>query len=176
MVGNFGFIHEKLDIKILILFILRRLSEPIPIGTLTELTMCDDGIVYFDFMECVSELVSTDHIRFENKKYSITKKGERNGEITENSLPYSVRMLVENSTFKLRSKQSRSSLIETSHTTKPDGGFSVALSLSDGVGVIASMELFASSEHYAQALEDGFRKNAENTYNAIIGTILSEPY
>ena len=56
MKRQFGFIHEKLEIKILILFILRHMSEPISFDVLTELTMCDDGIGYFDYMECVAEL------------------------------------------------------------------------------------------------------------------------
>ena len=45
---RFGFIHDKLDIKILILFILQRLYAPISMDTLAELTLCDDGISYFD--------------------------------------------------------------------------------------------------------------------------------
>ena len=52
---RFGFIHEEFEIKILILFILRRLSAPIPIDTLAELVICDDGISYFEFSECVEK-------------------------------------------------------------------------------------------------------------------------
>ena len=45
---RFGFIHEKLDIKILILFILSRLPGEVPPEVLGELCQCDDGIGYFD--------------------------------------------------------------------------------------------------------------------------------
>ena len=41
---RFGFIHEKLDIKILILFILRRLPGVVDRETLGELCQCDNGI------------------------------------------------------------------------------------------------------------------------------------
>ena len=44
MENRFGFIREKLDIKILILFILKRLTAPVDFDKLSELTMCDDGI------------------------------------------------------------------------------------------------------------------------------------
>jgi len=172
MNGNFGFIHEKLDIKILILFVLRRLPEPVTIDVLTELTMCDEGISYFDFAECVAELVKTDHLRFEDNRYSLTGKGERNGEITEISLPYSVRAKAETNTAAHRAIQNRDAMIKTSHETNPDGGCIVKLSLSDGIGDIVAMELFVANEQQALDLENGFRKNAESIYKALIGMML----
>ena len=54
---RFGFIHEKLDIKILILYILRRLPGVVDPETLLELCQCDGGIGYFDYSDCLSELV-----------------------------------------------------------------------------------------------------------------------
>ena len=41
-----GFIHDKLEIKFLILYIAARVSEPLPLEGMQELTMCDDGIDY----------------------------------------------------------------------------------------------------------------------------------
>ena len=172
MVENFGFIHEKLEIKILILFILRRLSNPITQEALAQLAMCDDGISYFDFCECVADLVKTEHIRLEDNKYILTDKGARNGEITENSLPMSIRTKADTATSAARAQQLRNALIKTSHTVRPDGGLKVMLSMSDGVDVIMSMELFAANERQAAALEKGFRSNAENVYNTLIEKIL----
>jgi len=172
MKGNFGFIHEKIEIKVLILFIMSRLQEPVTLDVLAELTMCDDGISYFDFADSVVELVGTEHLRLENDKYSLTQKGMRNGEITESGLPYSVRTKAETSTARLRAALNRNSLIKTSRERDPEGVCTVKLSLSDGLGDIVTMELFAANEQQAQALENGFRKNAESIYNALIEMIL----
>ena len=46
-----GFIHDKLEIKFLILYIASRVIEPIPFDTVLDLTMCDDAIDYFDFSD-----------------------------------------------------------------------------------------------------------------------------
>ena len=171
MIGNFGFIHEKLEIKVLILFILRRLQDPISLDVLTELTMCDDGISYFDFTECVAELAQTKHIKLVQGMYSVTDKGVRDGKTTENSLPYSVRAKVEESTSALRAAQSRNSLLKTSWAANPGGGCTLSLSLSDGVGEIVSMSLFAANERQAVDLENNFRENPVGIYHSLIELI-----
>jgi len=174
MGGNFGFIREKIEIKILILFILRRLLEPITFEALTELAMCDGAISYFDYTECISELLQTEHIKFEDDKYSITDKGVRNGETTESGLPFSVRRIVEHSTFALRIKQNRNAMITTYRSRNPDGSGIVNLVLSDGIGDVISMKLFAANDEQARSLENGFRKNAESIYNTLIEMILTK--
>ena len=55
-----GFIHEKLDIKILILFILRRLPgivAPIDLQDFTQ--QCDEGFGYFEYSDCLAELIES---------------------------------------------------------------------------------------------------------------------
>ena len=168
MENNFGFIHDKIDIKILILFILRRLPAPVDSDKLAGLTLCDDGITYFDFAECLAELVQTGHVKTNGMEYSITDKGKRNGEITETSIPYSVRLKAEKSTSILRAEMQRSSMIDTSHTLKRGGGYNVNLKLSDELGEIICIKLFVPDEKQALTVENNFRKDAENLYGKII--------
>ena len=57
--------------------------------------MCDDGIDYFAYAECLNDLVQTEHLRLtEEGCYAITPKGLKNSEICESSLPYSGRLLL----------------------------------------------------------------------------------
>ena len=169
---NFVFIHERTEIKVLILFIMRRLPEPVTVGVLTELTMCDEGISYFDVTECIALLVETKHLNLEDGSYSLTAKGEHNGEILEKNLPYSVRTKAEGAIARIRPELNRSSMIKTHRHINDEGGYKVTLSLSDGKGDIIAMELFAANEKQANALEKGFRKNAEKVYHAIIEMIV----
>ena len=90
-----GFIHEKLDIKILILFILRRLPGTVDRDTLSDFTQCDGGVGYFDFSDCLSELVDTGLVTESPEGYRITEKGAQAGETVESSLPFSVRKKAE---------------------------------------------------------------------------------
>ena len=82
-----GFIHEKLDIKLLILFVLRRLPSEIDGERLADLVLIDGGIGYFDYKDCLAELVQTAQIEEGEDGYRVTAKGSRNGEILETGLP-----------------------------------------------------------------------------------------
>jgi len=172
MKRGFGDIHEILEIKILVLYILRCLPEPVSQEALTELAMCDYGFGYFDLLDCVADLVKTEHLQYENDRYRLTEKGAYNGMITEKSLPSAVRIHVEHSVSEYRGRLFRNEMIRTSHQTNQDGSCRVALALEDGLGEIISMDLFAVSERQALELENGFRKNAETIYNDLIGMIL----
>lgn len=71
--GRLGFIHEKLDIKILILYILRRLPGTVDPETLAELCQCDSGVGYFDYSDCLADLVDTGHIT-ESERATVSPK------------------------------------------------------------------------------------------------------
>ena len=164
---NFGFIHEKLDIKILILFILRRLPGTVDPETLLELCQCDEGIGYFDYSDCLSELVETGHITESEEGYTITEKGARNADAVESSLPYSVRSRALKLLEPVRERLRRAAMITARHTLGEDGCF-VELALSDGAGEILRLNLLCADEAQAKKIEKNFRKGAEGYYHKVI--------
>jgi len=168
-----GFIHDKLDIKILILFILERLAGGVELDTLTELTLHDDGISYFDYSECVGELLRTGHIEETDGLYAITEKGREHGRAVESSIPYSVRMHANERAARLAGKQRRDALIKTAHTERATGGYTTHLAMSDGLGQILAIDLYAAGEDQAKLLETGFRKKAESVYSSLIEQLTS---
>ena len=85
-----------MELKVLILFILRRLPQAATWEELTDATLLTDtAIGYFDFSECMTDLVRTEHIAKSDDGYTVTEKGRENGEAMESSLPYSVRVRAE---------------------------------------------------------------------------------
>jgi len=170
-VKRFGFIHDKLDIKILTLFALGKLDYAVDLDTLTELVLCDDGISYFDFSECVAELQKTDHIRGSNGLFHITEKGIKNGQITENSIPYTVRRMVEEKAAALARVLQRNALVKAEVTPRESGGFTVCLSLNDGLGEVLSMELYTATESHAAAMTARFSDQAEEIYGKIMALL-----
>ena len=171
---RFGFIHEKLDIKILILFVLNRLPGPVSLETLADLVMVDDGFDYFEYTQCLAELVRTGHVEQNENSYIITKLGAENGDTVESSIPYSVRARAERNAQPLIVKMKRDRQILTSHEKTKDGGIKVSLSLSDGIGSVISMSLLSSGEEQAKIIEKAFRGDAENIYHKIIKLLTNQ--
>ena len=87
--------QEKLDIKILILFILRRLPDAVTRETLTDLALSEGNAGYFEYSECLAELVDSHQVEQEGNLYKISERGARNCEIVESSLPMTVRQKME---------------------------------------------------------------------------------
>ena len=164
-----GFIHDEFDIKVLILFILRRLPDPITIELLADLTLCDDGISFFNFAKCVEELVSTEHVIFAKNLYSISGKGIRNGKAWEKNLPLSIRQTVDKAAATVRSTQKRDSMIKTYHKTNDDGTCMAVLSMSDGLDEIIKIELHSINEGQAGELEAGFQHRSNYNRSSCAG-------
>lgn len=171
---NFGFIRDKLDIKILILFILQRLPETVDAETLANLVMCDDGVGYFDYAQALSELADTGHVEEPDGGYRITEKGIRNGSTIESSIAYSVRIKAERAAQAVAARMKRNAMIHTEHSLSAEGAVTVELGLADGVGDIAQLRLLVDSPEQAEKIEKNFRENAEKYYNSMIEMLTSD--
>lgn len=168
-----GFIHEKLDIKLLILFILRRLSRPVDPETLLDLCQCDGGVGYFDYSDCLQELIETEHVKKTEEGYRITEKGIRNCDTVESSLPYSVRTKAEKLVAPVDEQLRRAAMIQACHE-KTESGLTVKLSMSDGKGEIIRMHLLCLDEEQARVIEKNFRKRAAAYYNLFMEQLMTE--
>ena len=138
-----GFIQDKLEIKFLILYLAARVIEPVPFDTLLDLTLCDDAVDYFDFSECLADLVKTEHLTLDEESglYAITEKGRRNSEICETSLPYSVRLRCDKNLNACNRALRRKNQVKSSTEPRPNGTFTVSLSLDDDMGSVMDLKL-----------------------------------
>lgn len=170
--ARYGFIHDKLDIKFLILYLMARTAAPIDFPTLTDLTMCDEGVDYFEFSEAVSELVETGHLTLEDGRYAITEKGRRDGAACESSLPYSVRRKSNLNLAKVNGVLRRNAQVRAQILPRDEGGCTVRMTLDDDGGTLLSLELFSPSQEQAERLAKAFRDRPERVYNEILSSLL----
>ena len=165
---RYGYIHDELDLKILILYILRRLPAPIDRERRGERVLQDEGVSYFDYIQCLSELTDSGHSEHVEGGYAITEKGDRNAAAVESSLPYTARVRVDRAMEPIIRAMNRLAMIHATHSPLASGGVQVELSMGDGVGEIISLRLLAADEKQAETMEKNFRRQAEQIYTDLI--------
>jgi hypothetical protein len=169
---NLGFIHEELDLKILILYILKRLPAEIEPEELFSLCLSDGAVDWFGFSICLSDLTESGHVEMVDGACVITEKGRRNADTVENSLPCSVQQRAEKATAVMAESMLRSGCIVAKHSVVDDA-CTAEFALSDGVGEILRLKLLCADESQAKVMEKRFRRNAEEYYQKIV-EMLSE--
>ena len=174
--NSFGFIHEKLDIKLLILYVLEKLSLPIGENALSELVLFDGGFNWFDYTECLENLVFTGQVEYKDNGLLITEKGRRNVNAVASALPYTVRARADRLVDPVAAEMRRAEKIETFVEPDGNGNFFVSLHLSDDDREMLSLRLSVPGENYADRMTGCFRAHAEKVYNRIIELLLSEDF
>lgn len=170
--SEFGFISDKLEIKFLILYIAARVAGPAPFEAFQDLSMCDSGVDYFAFSECLADLVRTEHLTMDQSgRYAITDKGRRNGAVCESSLPYTVRMQVEQNLAVWNEQIKRQALVDAAVQPRSEGGYTVRLRLSDELDDLMDLKLLVTREDIARTVEKRFRGNAEELYAKLLGLL-----
>lgn len=170
-----GFIQDQLELKLLILYISARVSQPIAYDMLWDLTLCDTAIDYFEFTECVTDLVRTEHLFIdENECYGITEKGLRNSKICETSLPYSVRLRCDKNVGACNRKLCLDQQVKASHVRRDNGTYTVSLHLTDDMGSVLELNAMVVSEDMAKGVEKRFLENPQHVYSQVLAVLLQE--
>ena len=170
-----GFIHDMLDVKVLILFVPARSSSPMTLQEIYEVCYQDDCLSYFDVCTAVPEMVTSGHLKqLDDERFEITDKGRETGSLTEDSIAFTVKQRAENAVDKFNRQIRRSSFVKTKIVPRENGDYSVIMALDDEVGNLMTLELVAPDQRQAVRLGKLFEKKAENVYNLAMAELLDE--
>lgn len=169
-----GFIHDKLEVKMLELYLLARAAGPIAPDTLTDLMRRHEGVNYFEFTEATAELVNSGHLLKTEEGFLITDKGRTNSAACESSLPYSVRRRCAQDLAPVNAALRRNAQVKGKKTLKEDGTVMAQMTLDDDSGNLLTIELLCPSEEQADRLIAGFRDKPEQVYNDILEALSAD--
>ena len=170
-----GFIHDMLDVKVLILFVMARVSYPVTSNEIYELCYQDDCVSYFDVCTAIPEMVKSGHLKeTEDQKYEITEKGRADGALTEDSIAFTVKQRAENAVARFNRQIRRSSFVKTQVIPRENGDYSVIMALDDEMGNLMTLELVAPDQRQAVRLGKLFEKKAEMVYNLTMSELLDD--
>ena len=170
-----GFIHDMMDVKVLILFVAARSNYPMTTQEIYELCYQDDCLSYFDVCTAIPEMVSSGHMeKLEDDHYQITEKGRQDGAITEDSVAYTVRQRAENAVARFNRQLRRSSFVKSQVIPRENGECSVVMALDDEMGNLMTLELVAPNQRQAVRLTKSFESKAELIYNLTMSELLED--
>ena len=171
--SRLGFIHDMMDVKILILFVTARSSYPLSTQEIYELCYQDDCLSYFDVCTAIPEMVKTGHLKdLGDDRYEITEKGRRDGSVTEDSIAFTVKTRAENAVARYNRQLRRSSFVKTQIVPRKTGEYSVVMALDDEQGNLMTLELMAPDQRQAVRLGKLFEKKAEELYSLTMSELL----
>ena len=152
-----GFVHDMLDVKVLILYIMARVAYPVDLQKIYELSYQDDGLSYFDVAEAVPQMIESGHLeRVDGERYVITEKGREAGSVTEDSVAYPVMQRARAAVERYNRDVRRSSFVKTEIRQRECGDFTVQMSLNDEVSDLLRLELMAPTQKQAHRLAGAF--------------------
>ena len=170
-----GFIHDMMDVKVLILFVTARVNYLVSAQEIYELCYQDECLSYFDVCTAIPEMVASGHLKaLEEEKYEITEKGRQDGSITEDSIAFTVKQRAENAVARYNRQLRRSSFVKTQILPREGGDFSVVMSLDDDISNLMTLELVAPDQRQAVRLAKLFEKKAESIYSLTMTELLED--
>ena len=169
---RYGYIRDKLDVKVLVLYPTSRTAAPIDFPALTDLSLCDEGVDYFMLSEAVSDLIESGHLLLEDDRYSITEKGRKICSICEEDLPLSIRQKCDRNLTVLNARLRQEAQIRTEIIPRAENsGFTVRLILDDNDGNLMTAELYSPTEEQASKLACSFRNCPERIYRSLVSAL-----
>ena len=181
---RYGFIRDIMEIKYLILFVLKNARGPVPMDVIVEAALCDGGVDYFELVDAFRQICDLGHIlESENteenvtaataKLYSLTEKGARTEEAVEKSIPFSVRRKALLQLSEAEARHQRDSDV-SARTVGEDGGLYTLLSLRDDAGEVMSLRLAVASREKAEKIEKNFKKHAEKVFSEVLSALMED--
>lgn len=170
-----GFIHDMMDVKVLILYVAARSHYPMTTQEVYELCYQDDCLSYFDVCTALPEMVKSGHLSLtEDDRYEITEKGKTDGALTEDSIAFTVKQSAENAVTRFNRQLRRRSFVKTELKERENGEYTVRIALNDESGNLMNLELMAPNQRQALRLEKLLESKADNIYNLAMAELLDE--
>ena len=154
-----GFIHDMLDVKVLILYVMNRVLYPVDTQKLYELCLQDDCLSYFDVAEALPQMVTSGHLEQNGENFVITEKGRQTAAVTEDSVAYPVMQRAAKAVDRFNREVRRDNFIRTELIPQPSSDYLVVMHLDDELGTLMTLELTAPNSAQATKLAAAFHNN-----------------
>lgn len=163
--------------KVLILYLLNKLSDGIKSDNLYKIVSSTNNINYFYYQELITDLINTNLIgsftKDEDTFIKITSEGENALSLTKSLLPGILKLKADN-VFKAEvSTIAEESSIVTEYIPRDENNYTVKCKIVEKNDVLFEVSAFAGSRDRAKQISDNWKNNATRIYPQIIDLLLN---
>ena len=162
--------------KVLILYILNKLSDGIKNDNLYKIISSTNNINYFYFQELLTDLIESNFVgsftKDEDTIVKITSEGQNALSLTKSLLPGILKLKADNVFKEEISNIAEESSIITEYIPKDENNYTVKCKIVEKNEIIFEVSTFAGSRDRAKQISDNWKNNANNIYPKILNLLL----
>lgn len=166
------------DIKIFILYLMKNVHRPLDFTTVSEISVQDGFVNYFDFAACFAELIDTGSIRESVKdgvpSYDITEKGIMVVSELQSNIMNIIREKSLRSALRLLSFKERGSRISCDHEQIGDDKYIMHCEISEKDELVMKLSLEVDSKQMLDKMMYKFDEKPEVLYKGVIAILTGE--
>lgn len=163
--------------KVLILYILNKLTDAIKNDNLYKIVSSANNINYFYFQELLTDLINTNLVGSFTKDdktfIKITSKGQNALSLTKSLLPGILKLKADHVFKEQVSIIAEESSIITEYIPKNENSYTVTCKIREKNETIFEVSTFAGSRERAKQISDNWKNNAKTIYPKIIDLLLN---
>lgn len=164
-------LHKPVDIKLIILFILRHINRPIANYEICDIIIKHDLVEYFTIQQAINSMLDIGTLRYDDDVYILTDVGKEIISLFEDRLPYAVRELVSVDIKEYNKKIASGTVIKAEYTKDIIHGIVVDCSIIENGRMLLELKISAESIQQAQSICKNWKENYLSIYPKIIGTV-----
>ncbi|MBQ6820008.1 MAG: DUF4364 family protein [Clostridium sp.] len=169
---------ELAENKLLVLYVINSLQHPITNTQLTEIILENNFINYFTLQQYISELISSDFLRYEtvNEKnlIHITEKGKNTLSFFTDRISSIKKKIIDDYLLSIKDSIKKELTIYSDYTISSDTSFIVDLQALENTNLLISLKVSIPSKKEAISLCNRWKENPSDIYNKIMNSLFNE--
>ncbi|MCF0148084.1 MAG: DUF4364 family protein [Clostridium sp.] len=169
---------ELAENKLLVLYVLDSLKHPITNTQLTEIILENNFINYFTLQQYISELITSDFLRYEivNEKnlIRITEKGTNTLSFFSDRISSIKKKIIDDYLLSIVDSIKKELTIHSDYTLGEDDSFIVDLQALENDNLLISLKVSVPTKKQAVSLCNRWKDNPSDIYNKIMNALFND--
>ena len=169
---------ELAENKLLVLYVMESLKQPITNTQLTEIILENNFINYFTLQQYISELISSDFLRYKkvndkNLVY-ITEKGSSTLSFFSDRISSIKKKIIDDYLLSIKDSIKKELTIHSDYTLGKDNAFIVDLQALENDNLLISLKVSVPTKKQALSLCNRWKDNPSDIYNKIMNSLFND--